>query len=129
MVGMARATPHLGPPYRILADSTGGLRRPQHVLFRSAIVPPCPRAAENEPALLHDLPVRVLARRHAVAKRVEVAAPDLQLLPLARGARQGPLRDAGVAVHEVLVAAIVDVGDAGETHCQSLANLRLALEA
>ena len=62
----------------------------------------------------HDLPVGVLSHHPIAPEGVEVAAPDLDPAAVAGGAGEGPFRDAGVPVHEVLGLAVVDVGQALE---------------
>src|SRR5829696_5476187 len=61
-----------------------------------------------------DLPEGVLLHDLTVAERPEVAPADLD--PLARGRRAGerPLGGAAIAVDEVVVVPIADIGDAGE---------------
>ncbi len=75
------------------------------------------------------LEVRALDRDLAVPEREEIAAVDLDLLAIGRRAREGPLRDAAIARHEMPGMIERDVRDGGEDPREGLAHALAALVA
>src|SRR3954471_13566129 len=79
--------------------------------------------AEHPAALrLDDLPEGILLHDLAVAEGVEVAAAHFQSRSRGRGAGQGPLRDAHVAVDVMDIVAVVHIRQALEASLQGFAN-------
>src|SRR4051812_1903356 len=77
-----------------------------------------------------DLPERVLADdRVVVSEGPKIAAADFDSLALDRRPGDRPLRDAAGAGDEMIVVAVVDIGDPLEARRESAAHLVLTHEA
>src|SRR5512143_2962793 len=91
-----------------------------------ALVVRCRNPAAAAPGasrlLLDDLPERVLLDDPVAAEGIEVAAARLDAFARAHCPGDGPLRDTHVAVDEVTVIAVVDVGQPLEARSQAFAN-------
>src|ERR1700687_4037042 len=75
------------------------------------------------PSRLTDLPERVLPRDVVVGiEGPEVAPAHLDPLVVGRGSGQSPLRRATVPTREMLIVAVVDIGDSCESRRKSLAH-------
>src|SRR4029079_8927737 len=91
-------------------------------------VPTC--SGRDRSLRLDDLPVGVLAPDAPRVVEVEqVAASYSHALALGRGPREQPPRDTELATDPVLVVSVVNVGQAAEALCESLAHRRGTVEA
>src|SRR5579872_864041 len=126
--GPARARAATGDPARSRGSAAAASARADDRSRRRPAARAGPAAVCRRRSRLHDLPEGILAHDLVAAERPQIAAANLQPLTLDRRPGQHPFGRAAVAGDEMLVLAVVDVGDAGEAGAEPLADLRLAHE-